>query len=51
MCARNIGSPHIGHGRLPTGGICDRCMVRPFYIQAGAQMVSLSPTPDAARGR
>ena len=50
MCARNIGSPHIGHGRLPTGGICDRCMVRPFYIQAGAQIVSLSPTPARAVG-
>ena len=21
MCDRNIGSPHVGHGRLPTGGL------------------------------
>jgi hypothetical protein len=36
MCARNIGSPHIGHGRLPTGGICDRCIVRPLHTGGSA---------------
>jgi hypothetical protein len=43
MRDRNIGSPHIGHGRLAIGGfeaseICDCCMVRPSLIQAGARL-------------
>ena len=55
MCDKNIGSPHVGHGRLPTGGVVwseirERCMVLHFNIP-GAQLVSRPPTPDAERGR
>jgi hypothetical protein len=56
MCDKNIGNLHVGHGRLPTGGVVwsemrERCMVLHFNIRAGAQLVSRPPPLDAGRGR